>query len=775
MMLYKKLKDVIPILLLISFIALSPMIFAQQWSAPINIGDGNTPDFVIDRNTGHLHIVYTLKPYGVYYSERDANGKKIKKELIPNTSTDGGEWDFGPTVAVDMDGYPHVCFREPLGDTYYSVYYTRKTASGWSTPLKITNNVKRSYVVRMAIDGSNIVHIARSEALTIRSKYVWGPITYYCIENGYITKIIGEFTPYRADNRIELDVTPDGTVHMILGCPGLDGDVPNYEGPITYFHFNDQTQSPTSTGVDIHSSQCWQRNGVPDVFIDTTNSVHMIYGAKVDQSVNDKPSIRYVLYRDNEEVRQGTVTNAGELLGWAGKAYGLGSVTSSDDGEYVGVAYLNKDAGDLYFTMSSDSGTTWLSRNKLATNVGGMEGRNLHLLRANINNYYVVYPQNMRPSRVHLRVLNNVGDLEPSASSGGPYTGSEGQQVLFDASESFDPGQNRGIAEYAWDWENDGEYDTTTTLPTISYAYPDNFTGQVKLRITDQIGQKDSSITNIDIDNVPPLPNGGEDQSGNEGDTLQFYCHVVDAEADTHTFLWNFGDGETAEGQQVEHAFQDNDSYEVVVTAMDDDGGISTDTIAVETSNLPPIAEAGGPYTGPILKALYFQASVTDPGLGDTHTFAWDLNWDGIYEAEGQEVSRIYEEVGEHRIILQVTDDDGGVATDTANVAATNYPPVIQTIPNQTIDEGDTFLPIDLDDFVIDEDQSIEELEWIYSGNTDLLVALDNQTHILTVAAPDSEWAGEETIHLSVRDPGDQVDETDVTFIVNAVNAPPFW
>ncbi len=100
-------------------------------------------------------------------------------------------------------------------------------------------------------------------------------------------------------------------------------------------------------------------------------------------------------------------------------------------------------------------------------------------------------------------------------------------------------------------------------------------------------------------------------------------------------------------------------------------------------------------------------------------------------------------------------------------------PPVVSDIPDQTVDEGASFAQFDLDDYVTDADNSDDEITWTYSGNTDLLVSIDPNTHIATISAPDSEWNGSETITFTATDPTLLKDSDPATFTVNAVNDAP--
>ena len=744
---------------------LSGICFAQyEWQTPVWICGGDTPDFDIDHKNGHLHIISMRS--GVLYTETDQYGNILVQEYVPGAGSDNGGWQFGATIAVDQDGYPHVCFRDwrdtgDPEDRYFNLYYTRKKEEGWSTPLLISSYVWRGYVARMAVDGQNRVHIVRGSAEV--GEIIGGPASYYRVVGGLIELIRDDLTSYRADDRLEITATSEGYVHIVLGSPDQT------QGPVSYYRSQDGGATIQYVG-DIHSTLCWGRNGCPDVFADNAGNLHFSYGTQYDGSVYNEPSIRYVLYNGNVELRNVAVTQAGALSSWKeGDGWGLSSVAASSDGQYVVVAYVHRDGGTLYTTLSSDNGYTWSSPALLDYEVGGDDGRNFHLIRAYNNHFYLVYPT---PWGIRLRILRDVGDFSPVASAGGPYYGQEGESILLDMSVSSDEGQNAGIVEYAWDWEGDGIFDFTTDSSMINYQVLDDFNEDIVLRVTDRAGNTDYDTTSMHITNVAPLIEVCEDMVCDEGDTLDFSCDFQDpGTLDTHTIIWTFGDGSSGEGYDIQHIFGDDSVYSVVVTVTDDDIGVGKDSLIVTVNNVPPTADAGGPYSGTIDELILFTGEAYDPGPLDSLRYFWDLDGDNFYESQGLEVSRSFANLGNYIVRFKVEDDDGGVGLDIAEVHITNEAPVIALIPDQSILEGESFTPVLLDDYVEDPDQSDDQLSWTHAGIKDLLVTLEDR--ILTIAVPDIEWSGQETLLLTVADPVGLEDSTRVIFTVSPVNDPP--
>lgn len=94
-------------------------------------------------------------------------------------------------------------------------------------------------------------------------------------------------------------------------------------------------------------------------------------------------------------------------------------------------------------------------------------------------------------------LVDAVGNL-PVADAGGPYFGSPGTVIAFDANGSYDP--DGLIEQYEWDFENDGTYDYASTEATASHVYSGVYIGVAKLRITDNDGNTATDTAPVTID-----------------------------------------------------------------------------------------------------------------------------------------------------------------------------------------------------------------------------------------------------------------------------------
>ena len=78
----------------------------------------------------------------------------------------------------------------------------------------------------------------------------------------------------------------------------------------------------------------------------------------------------------------------------------------------------------------------------------------------------------------------------PTADAGGPYVTNEGTDVVLDASGSTDP--DGGPLTYAWDFDNDGQYDDATGVaPTFTLVGQDGVF-PISVKATDPHGGYDT-------------------------------------------------------------------------------------------------------------------------------------------------------------------------------------------------------------------------------------------------------------------------------------------
>ncbi len=227
----------------------------------------------------------------------------------------------------------------------------------------------------------------------------------------------------------------------------------------------------------------------------------------------------------------------------------------------------------------------------------------------------------------------------------------------------------------------------------LSHTYADNNVYTVTVTVNDNAGGSGSDTLQVTVLNVAPTVDAGPDQISNEGDLVNFSGSFTDpGTLDTHTIAWDFGDGNGTVGTLTpSHTYAEDGVYTVTLTVTDDDGGIGSDTLTVTVNNVAPAVDAGPDQTSNEGDLVGFSGSFSDPGVLDTHTIAWDFG-DGSNATGSLTPSHTYADNGEYTVTLTVTDDDGGVGSDTLTVTVNNVAPVVDAGPDATVQLGDGFI-----------------------------------------------------------------------------------
>jgi PKD repeat protein len=269
-------------------------------------------------------------------------------------------------------------------------------------------------------------------------------------------------------------------------------------------------------------------------------------------------------------------------------------------------------------------------------------------------------------------VLVTVSNAPPTAEAGGPYSGDEGSPIQL-IGTGTDPAGDP--LTYAWDLDYDGVFETPGQK--VIYAWPDDGVYTVTLRVDDGQGGVATDDAIVTVNNVPPIAEAGGPYTGVEGQPIALSGTAVDVPADTLAYEWDLDDDGTFDvtGQTVTAAWNKAGVYTVTLRVTDDDGGIGLDEAWVTVGNAPPTAEAGGPYSGDECSPIQLVGAGTDPA-GDPLTYAWDLDYDGVFETLGQEVVHTWPDDGVYTVTLRVDDGQGGTATDDAIVTVNNVPPI---------------------------------------------------------------------------------------------------
>ena len=275
----------------------------------------------------------------------------------------------------------------------------------------------------------------------------------------------------------------------------------------------------------------------------------------------------------------------------------------------------------------------------------------------------------------------------PISIPGGPYRAKVNRKIIFNGSDSYD--SDGSIVGYRWDFENDGIYDTAwLDYSTYNYSYTISGNYIVGLEVKDNEGAKKHNTGYVIItDNIAPVANAGGSYYGKtEENIILDASSSYDLDGTIVGYRWDFNSDGTYDTKwdpstSVSHVFNSDGIHTVILQIKDDDDYKDTDNANVVISkNLPPVADAGGPYSANTNQYVVFDGSNSYDTNGTITGYRWDFENDGIYDTDwsmNPSEIYIYNIAGEYTVKLLVRDDDGTTDYDFSTVTVTmNQVPV---------------------------------------------------------------------------------------------------
>ena len=267
----------------------------------------------------------------------------------------------------------------------------------------------------------------------------------------------------------------------------------------------------------------------------------------------------------------------------------------------------------------------------------------------------------------------------------------EGKVLTFDASGTTSYPDD--IIEYRWDWDGDGNDDEITQDAKCDHIFTSPFMSDVILSVLDDDGSLTRVHINIRVTDVGPVA-VAEFNSTTEGSTA-----LLDARSSTEPgddlahFRWDIdGDGTWDSFEPVfilDPVWTTPGTYQITLEVEDIDGSVGRVKAGLIVTNVPPVADAGGPYEVNEGEAITISAAgSTEPG-SDFSAFRWDFNSDGSFEIEGieSEVEWIWGTSGVHQVRLVVEDIDGSSDEITFEVQVHDLPPTFELdIPTSVLE-----------------------------------------------------------------------------------------
>ena len=165
-------------------------------------------------------------------------------------------------------------------------------------------------------------------------------------------------------------------------------------------------------------------------------------------------------------------------------------------------------------------------------------------------------------------------------------------------------------------------------------------------------------------------------------------------------------------------------SHTIYARSKDNDDAYSTeDSVTVnvnnEGENQPPIADAGGPYSGNVGQSITFDGSGSYDPDGSITGYRWDWTNDGTWDTGWSGSPTATHSYGStYTVKLQVEDNDGATDTDTATVTISsgNQPPEKPGIPIGPT-QPSAYESFDYSSYSIDFDGDDIQYGWDWNGD----------------------------------------------------------
>jgi len=274
------------------------------------------------------------------------------------------------------------------------------------------------------------------------------------------------------------------------------------------------------------------------------------------------------------------------------------------------------------------------------------------------------------PPRAVMGIMDSESGIRDS-----DFTVCAEEQVEFTAEKSDDPDGElleKGKNNFRYYW-NFGDGQKAEGL-RVSHVYAASGVYQVSLIFDDGTGVSNSrSETNQEIVvRQPPVADPGPDRVVCPGEAVMFAGDQSFGKLRNPlnplgkfrvlSYHWDFGDGKTAEGEEVSHVFEKSGVYKVRLFVSD-----NSETACANSENMigvrvnsAPVAVAGGDregFAGGAHDAVLFDGSRSHDPDGDPLTYSWDFG-DGTHDF-GAQVFHTYMKAGVYKVRLRVRDSVG--------------------------------------------------------------------------------------------------------------------
>ena len=264
------------------------------------------------------------------------------------------------------------------------------------------------------------------------------------------------------------------------------------------------------------------------------------------------------------------------------------------------------------------------------------------------------------------RLVIHVLDTEPPvARASEDVCVDQGTTVTFDGTGSSD---NVAVTNWTWHLHSGGE-DIVLSGAVVSFNFAEPGPYDVALLVMDAQGNSDQDIVRVRArDILPPVAVAGDNLEVDQGVEVLLSGLASHDNVGIAGYVWSFSDDDGAHVLREAETLvtlQGVGEHEVVLTVVDLEGNVGSDTLIVTVRDAtPPVAEAGGDLTVDQGGLVGFDGSASRDNVGITGYMWMLLEADVLLTLQGETCSRTFDHPGIYRVTLLVNDKAGNAGTD---------------------------------------------------------------------------------------------------------------
>jgi outer membrane protein assembly factor BamB len=577
------------------------------------------------------------------------DGSSWLKETVDSI----GDVGYFTSIALDSNNWPHISYYD---DTDTNLMYAKWTGIVWLKGIvdyvgDIGGGQYEALLDCLALDSNDQPHIAYHDWINRDLKYAKWTGSSWDTEIVDSSGLAGMYPSIALDSNDKPSISYYEGDNNILRHAWWDGSA----------WYNETVDSAGAVGH--FTSIALDSNNRPHIsYYDTANG-DLKY-AKYIGGVNQPPNI------------PGTPTGPTSLI--IGQSGSFSSSATDPDGDQVQYRFDWDAAGSHSYSSwtslvpSGQPVSVSHSWGLAGTYVVKVQAQDEHLSQSSWSN--------------GLSVTVSGANQPPVADfTWTPINPTTGQTITFNAGGSYDP--DGYLTLYEWDWNNDGVYEESHSWSTTTHSWPQGGNYQIRLRVTDNSGSKNTAIKTVNV-NKPPIANAGGPYSGYIGNLIIFDgSNSYDLDGNIIGYRWDFtNDGLWDTGwlssPTRSYTYYSQFHGNIKLEVKDNLGATITDTanIDVNKPNQPPVAifswSPSSPQQG---QTITFDASASYDPDGFITLYEWDWDNNGVYDESHTYATATHQwsNPNTYVINLRITDNAGSktVKTRSVTVSSSGPPP----------------------------------------------------------------------------------------------------